>query len=166
MRRPFPFAGLALGLAMLVRLAEPASIQAAGPCAITLEPDTVRVGQTFVIMATGFEPNENAIGFAGLDPNESAALSIQLDASGSLTRTVTAKAFMIGTRSISLTGDLSNCGAEAELTVLAAVAAPATDTAPPTQRHGPGPSLGLLAILWILAVGAMLARLHGRRLAA
>jgi hypothetical protein len=151
-----------LGLMLLVHLASPADTRAAGTCAITVEPDTLRVGQTFVIKATGFEPNEVAIGFAALDSGGSAALGIQLDSNGSLTRTVTAETFMVGTHSVSLTGDLSNCGASADLTVLPASGAPGTDTVPRSPSAQTGSPGGILAVLSLAAFVATLAYLRRR----
>ena len=151
-----------LGLMLLVHLASPVGSRAAGTCAITVEPDTVRVGQTFVIKATGFAPNEMAIGFGALDSGGSAALGIQLDSNGSLTRTVTAKAFMIGTQSVNLTGDLSNCGASAQLTVLPAIGAPGTDTVPRSASAQTGSPAGLLAVLGLATFAATLAYLRRR----
>jgi hypothetical protein len=151
-----------LGLMLLVHLASPADSRAAGTCAITVEPDTVRVGETFVIKATGFAPNELAIGFAALDSGFSPALSIQLDSNGSLTQTETAKTFMIGTHTVSLLGNDSNCSAGADLTVLPAIGAPGTDTVRPSPSAQAGSPAGLLAVLCLVAFAATLAYLRRR----
>ncbi len=133
--------------AVAVLAAAPAGAAAAGTCAITVTPATVHVGETFVIEATGFEPNEMAIGFAGLDPNQSASLAIQFDENGSLTKSVVAKSFMIGTVSVDLLG--TDCSAGATLRVLPAIGAPATDTLASVKSPS-DPAIPLVpAVIWV-----------------
>jgi hypothetical protein len=145
-------AALAIGLFMA--LAIPSMTWAAGSCSLSVEPNTVRVGETFVITASGFAPNEQAIGFGALDPAGSAALGIPLDATGSLTVKVKARTWMVGTHSVTLLGDLSNCSAEASLTVRPATAAPATDSVLPSARHPRMPLDGRLVLVWIASLAA------------
>ena len=143
-------------LAGLILLAIPTATSAAGTCAITVTPSTVHVGESFVIHATGFQPNELAIGFGGLDPQGSAALSIGLDENGSLTTTEVAKDFMIGTVRIDLFGQDSGCSTATTLTVLPAVHAPNTDTVTTSAPSHPDAAIpiGLIGV-WLagLVVG-------------
>lgn len=137
---------LLLALAtMLVLLVAP-TVASAAACTLEFTPSTVYVGQGVVATGTDWGSSESLAVQIPADPPYEGEATWTAGADGTLYfGGITANEGELGTRTWTVSGDLTDCVATADLTVLAAPAVPNTDTTP--AREGLTPHLAYVAVL-------------------
>lgn len=153
---------LLIALPVLIGLlATPVAARAA-ECTLVFTPSTVRVGDVVHSTGTGWLPSDVLYLSIPADPGYESEAQWNADADGNLdNHNLDANAGMLGTRTFSLSN--GECVATADLTVLAGVTAPNTDTiasaAPASAQLG---DATILLVAFGLTLAAVVRRLRRR----
>ena len=156
---------LLIALPVLIGLLAMPVAASAAECTLVFTPSTVRVGDVVHSTGTGWLPSDVLFLYIPADPGYESEAQWNADADGNLdNHNLDANAGMLGTRTFSLSN--GGCVATADLTVLAGVTAPNTDTiAGPMPVGTPYDVAAILALAFGLTLVATMRRLRRERAA-